>query len=158
MDCFFAREFAATFRVSIPIPGSNATFSQTPCFLPSLTWLALRKVFSSSKTSRTSGRITTRHSSPGKKTSAAPGPALQIVTANVSDACGDFTYSVARAHFGRAVCRFFRFSFPKKTPPLEVVSASRDRPRLHRALQFFSSRSHASDLLGTPARHAEVQT
>src|SRR5438874_805533 len=158
MDCFFARAVGATFRAFTPIPGSSATFSQTPCFLPSLTWLALRKASSSSKTSRTSGRITTRRSSPGKKTSTAHGTALQIATANVSGECGDFIYSVARAHFGRAVCRSFRFSFPKRTPPLKVVSASRDKPRLHRASQFFSSRAHASDRLGTPARHAEVQT
>src|SRR5436189_50253 len=49
---------------------------------------------------------------------------------------GDFTCSVARAHFGRAVCRFFRFSFPKKIPPMGVVSATRDRPRSHRARQL----------------------
>src|SRR6266513_6148893 len=59
-------------------------------------------------------RITTLPCSPGRKTSAAPGPASQIVTANVSDGCGDFTCSVARAHFGRAVCRCFRFFFRKK--------------------------------------------
>src|SRR5882724_7615949 len=116
MDCFFAREFAATFRATTPILGSSATFFQIPCFLPSLNWRALRKVFLSSKTSRTSGRITTRHSSPGRKTSAAPGLVLQIATANGSGECGDFICSVARAHFGRAVCRSFRFSFRNKTP------------------------------------------
>jgi hypothetical protein len=104
---------------------------------------ALRKAFSSLKTSRTSGRITTRHCSPGRKTSAVPGPALQIATANVSGECGDFICSVARAHFGRAVCRSFRFSFPNKVPPLGVVSATRDRPRPHHATQFLS-RAHSS--------------
>jgi hypothetical protein len=101
-------------------------------------------------------RITTRHCSPGRKTSAAPGLASQIATANGSGACGDFTCSVARAHFGRAVYRCIRFSFPKKLPPLRVVSAIRDRPRPHRARQF-SSRAHRSDL-GTPTRQSEVQT
>src|SRR6266480_2734760 len=144
MDFFFARESAETFHASTPIPGSSATFSQTPCFLPSLNWRALRKAFSLLKTSRTSGRITTLLCSPGRKTSAAPGPASQIVTANVSDGCGDFTCSVAQAYFGRAVCRCFRFSFPKKISPLRAESATRDKPCRHRARQF-SSGARSSD-------------
>src|SRR5215813_4338379 len=114
MDYSFAREFAETFRASTPIHGSSATFSQTPCFLPSLALRAVRKACSSLKTSRTSGRITTQHSSPGRKTSVAPGPALPIATANVSGGCGDFIFSVAREHFARAVCRSFRFSFQRR--------------------------------------------
>ena len=83
--------------------------------LPSIAQLTrAAKAFSSLKTSRTSARITTRHSSPGRKTSAAPGLVLQIATASVSGECGDFICSVARAHFGRAVCRSFRFCFRKK--------------------------------------------
>src|ERR1700758_4831479 len=87
--------------------------------------------------------ITTRHSSPGRKTSAAPGLALLIATAKVSDGCGDFICSVARAHFGRAVCRSFRFSFQKKLPLMGLVSASgltglthRNRYLLSRASQL----------------------
>src|SRR4030095_14686127 len=127
MDFFFARGFAETFRAFTPIPGSNATFSQTPCFLPSPALRALRKAFSSLRTSKTSGRITTQRSSRGRKTFAAPGPGLRIVTANVSGGCGDFICSVAQAHFARAVCRSFRFSFQKKVPPLGMLSAPRDR-------------------------------
>jgi hypothetical protein len=144
MDCFFARESAETFRASTPIPGSSATFSQTPCFLPSLALPVLRKAFSSLKTSRISGRTTIRHCSHGRKTSAGPGPGLQIVTANVFGGCGDFICSVARARFGRAVCRSFRFSFQKKGSPLGVVSATKEKPRPRR-VQPFSSQTHASD-------------
>jgi len=61
--------------------------------------------------------------------------------ANVSGECGDFTCSVAQAHFGRAVCRSFRFCFQNKLPPLGVISATGDRPRPHRARQFSSERT-----------------
>src|SRR5436190_2303685 len=142
MDCFFARESAETFHASTPIPGSSATFSQTPCFLPLPICRALRKAFSLLKTSRTSGRITTLPCSPGRKTSAAPGPASQIVTANVSDGCGDFTCSVARAHFGRAVCRCFRFFFRKKISQRQarrsesVLQRTRTRKKQNSPLHF----------------------
>jgi cyclopropane-fatty-acyl-phospholipid synthase len=92
---------------------------------------------------RNMARITTRHCSPGRKTSAAPGLALQIATANVSGECGDFTCSVARAHFGRAVYRSIRFSFRRKLPALGMTSATRDRPRPQRVRQF-STRAHSS--------------
>jgi hypothetical protein len=111
MDYSSAREFAETFRASTPIHGSRATFSQTPCFLPSLALRVPRKAFLSLKTLVISGRITPQPSSRGKKTSAARGLGSPIATANVSDGCGDFICSVARAHFGRAVCRSFRFFF-----------------------------------------------
>ena len=84
MDYSFAREFAETFRASTPSMDQAATFSQTPCFLPSLALRVPRKACSSLNTSRTSGQITTRPSSRGKKTSAARGLGSPIATANVS--------------------------------------------------------------------------
>src|SRR5436189_4884475 len=62
--------------------------------------------------------------------------------ADRSGECGGFICSVARAHFGRAASRSFRFSFPKRATLLGIVSATRDRLSLQRARQF-SRRAHS---------------
>src|SRR5256885_13406901 len=95
----------------------------------------------------------TRHSSPGRETSAAPGPVLQIATANVSGECGDFICSVARAHFGRPVCRSFRFSFPKKVPPRQPQARKKRNSTPHFTLRSnrFHFREFAVENVKSPA-------